>query len=124
MYICAYILVNSKTNPQVNKLIANKIKNQREKNGYSQLGLAIDLKIPRTTLSSIESGANQPTIFMLFKICEKLNCEVYDLLPLKSELRIALEKEETNLVNQIKNGIENKGINLTSEQILAKINNI
>lgn len=63
------------------------IKEERIRQNKSQRLLADEFDIPKSMLSRIENGVNEPKIISLISICEALNIKLSDLiLKLESEL--------------------------------------
>ena len=77
--------VNSKKAKIIIEILGQIIKEEREKQGKSQRLLADEFEIPKSIISRIENGINEPKIISLFSICEALNIKL-------SYLIAALEK--------------------------------
>ncbi len=60
--------------------LAANIQKLREKRGLSQLQLAKQAGIPRTTLTNVESGAGNPSLTNLARISEALGVGIEELL--------------------------------------------
>ena len=67
------------TSLNFNSFIANNVKSLRAKRNYTQKQLADLSKIPRTTLTNIESGQGNPSLSNVIKIANALNVSI-DLL--------------------------------------------
>lgn len=95
--------------------VGEKIKNQRVFLGKSQVDLANDLNLSRSTISNIEVGRHQVTLVALYQIAQTLNTKVKDLLPDDS---IVFEQED--IENEFLKFLERNDIdinNLSSEVI-------
>lgn len=57
-------------------LVGNKVKEYREKRGYSQDGLAAAMQIHRTTISKIENGRFAVTIDVLGRLAKFLRFQI------------------------------------------------
>ncbi len=78
--------VNSKKAAKVIKILAKIIKEERLKQNKSQRLLADEFDIPKSMLSRLENGVNEPKLISLLSVCEALNIKLSDLI-------IKLEKE-------------------------------
>ncbi len=79
--------VNSKKAKIVIEIIAQIIKEEREKRGKSQRLLADEFDIPKSMISRIENGVNEPKLISLLSICEALNIKLsYLMLELEKKL--------------------------------------
>jgi DNA-binding XRE family transcriptional regulator len=88
-------------------IIGFRIKEARKKTGVSQDELSNTIGINRTSLSNIENGRHQPSLYLLYRICAELKIDVQDILPAYSELNVN-EKENSdselqNLISKKKN---------------------
>ena len=79
--------VNSKKAKIVIEILAQIIKEEREKQGKSQRLLADEFDIPKSMISRIENGVNEPKLISLLSICEALNIKLsYLMLELEKKL--------------------------------------
>ncbi len=79
--------VNSKKAKIVIEVLAQIIKEEREKRGKSQRLLADEFDIPKSMISRIENGVNEPKLISLLSICEALNIKLsYLMLELEKKL--------------------------------------
>ena len=78
--------VNSKKAAKVIKILAKIIKEERLKQNKSQRLLADEFDIPKSMLSRLENGVNEPKLISLLSVCEALNIKLSNLI-------IKLEKE-------------------------------
>lgn len=67
-------------------LIGKKIREERVKNRYKQIELAQKVGLERTSITNIETGKQNVTVFALYKICEVFQIDIYKLLPKPKEL--------------------------------------
>jgi transcriptional regulator with XRE-family HTH domain len=56
----------------VAKEFGKELKRLREEYGFSQEGLALEANVDRSFLSKMERGIRQPSITILFKLCDAL----------------------------------------------------
>lgn len=61
--------------------IGKKIKTIRKEMRFAQEELANKISLSRSSLSNIEIGKHQPSLYTLYEIALALNCEIQDLLP-------------------------------------------
>lgn len=79
--------VNSKKAKNVIKILAKLIKEERLRQNKSQRILADEFDIPKSMLSRLENGVNEPKIISLISICEALDIKLSDLIKkLENEL--------------------------------------
>lgn len=64
----------------VSKAFGKVLRQHRKGLGLTQEQLALEAGIQRNYVSLIERGINQPTISMLFKLAEPLNCTPSELM--------------------------------------------
>lgn len=68
--------------PTIDQWIGSEIRERRELAGMTQAELAAKVKgMANVTLGFIENGKQSITIKQLFKICELLDCEHFEILP-------------------------------------------
>jgi putative transcriptional regulator len=65
----------------------NKLKDVLQKQGRSQLWLANQLEVTKSTMSIWCNNRSQPSLEKLYKVAEILNVDVIDLLVSKKELK-------------------------------------
>ena len=58
----------------------NNLKAERVRNGYTQQKLAKATGISRQTIHHIEKGTFNPSVFLMQKISQKLNCSIEYLI--------------------------------------------
>jgi transcriptional regulator with XRE-family HTH domain len=59
---------------------AGELKSRRSVLGISQEQLALRADVNRTFVGKIETGKNQPTLAVIYRLSEGLECELPDLL--------------------------------------------
>ena len=72
--------VNSKKAKIIITLLSQIIKNERIKKNKSKRLLADEFDIPKSMLSRIENGINEPKLISLFSICEALNIKLSNVI--------------------------------------------
>jgi transcriptional regulator with XRE-family HTH domain len=100
--------------------VGEKIKNQRVYLGKSQVDLAKDLHLSRSTISNIEVGRHQVTLVALYHIAQMLDTKVKDLLPDDSVIFAEIDFEERFSVFLEKNNID---ITKLSSEMLESLRN-
>jgi len=69
----------------VKKLIGNRIKSLRRRKGYSQEKLAEVVGINAKYLSSIERGAENPTLDLFIRLSQGLKVSIYEIFEIEHE---------------------------------------
>ncbi len=72
--------VNSKKAQKIIKVLAKLIKEERIKQNKSQRLLADEFDIPKSMLSRLENGINEPKLISLISVCEALNIKLSSLI--------------------------------------------
>lgn len=72
--------VNFKNSKIILEALAEVLKEEREKNKKSIRILAYEYEIPKSLISRLENGKNEPKLISIWSICEALNIKVSDLL--------------------------------------------
>ena len=72
--------VNSKKAKNVIRILARLIREERLKQNKSQRLLADEFDIPKSMLSRLENGINEPKLISLLSVCEALNINLSDLI--------------------------------------------
>jgi len=97
------------SNNNVNIKVGQQIKSVRELRGYSQADLANKLKINRASLSQLESGKQQITVSLIYKLAQVLETDVTTfLLPLNainSESTITAKLSQEDITDDTKSSI-------------------
>lgn len=78
----------------IKKNISKNIGKYREANGMSQKELAKRLGVVPSRISNWETGANCPTIDILFEVCEILNVSVNDIYGVYPNSKFVLQYDE------------------------------
>jgi transcriptional regulator, XRE family len=73
---------------ELSSIIGLKIRQKRQENGINQEKLALLAEIDRSYMGRIERGEVNITLEKLYRLCEVLECEAADLLPLRAELAV------------------------------------
>ncbi len=84
----------------IKKNISKNISKYREKANISQKELAKQLGVVPSRISNWETGANCPTIDMLFKVCEILNVSINDIYGVYPDAKFVLKYEEQEIIKQ------------------------
>lgn len=84
----------------IKKNISKNIGKYRELAGMSQKELAQKLGVVPSRISNWETGANCPTIDILFEVCEILNVSINDIYGVYPNSKFVLEYEEQELVKK------------------------
>jgi transcriptional regulator with XRE-family HTH domain len=90
------------------KLLGKRIKLQRSRQGWTQIQLAKELGLSRTSIANIEAGHQNTPLHVLYDVCLALKLQLKDLLPNLEEIyrspkEVAdvfvqeMESESTNL---------------------------
>ncbi len=74
--------------------IGKKIKDSRKQARLSQEALAKKISLSRSSLSNIEIGKHQPSLYTLYELALALNCEIQDLLPSIEDYKSVSEIDE------------------------------
>jgi transcriptional regulator with XRE-family HTH domain len=86
-------------------ILANNIKENRRKCGFSQAKLAEAADISPQHLAMIEISRKFPTPEMLDKIAGALNIETYELFVVKSSPEAALDQLRREIIAEIKQAV-------------------
>lgn len=95
------------TDQSIVQKIGNFIKNERLKSNKTQLQLAVDAGVNRSTISQIENG-EAITLLSLIQILRVLNClQLLDIFSVKTEISpLELAKQDLNKRKRARN-VEN-----------------
>jgi len=66
--------------PELNKQIGKRIRQLREQKNISQQELAVLCDFEKSSMSRIEAGRTNPTIYTLYKISQALAVSVKDII--------------------------------------------
>lgn len=84
----------------IKKNISRNIGKYREANGMSQKELAKRLGVIPSRISNWETGANCPTIDILFEVCEALNVSINDIYGVYPNSKFVLQYDEINHIKK------------------------
>lgn len=84
----------------IKKNISRNIGKYREANGMSQKELAKRLGVVPSRISNWETGANCPTIDILFEVCEALNVSINDIYGVYPNSKFVLQYDEINHIKK------------------------
>lgn len=65
---------------EINKLIGKRIKQLREEKYISQQELAVLCDFEKSSMSRIEAGRTNPTVYTLYKISQALGVSIKDIM--------------------------------------------
>ncbi|MDY8136918.1 helix-turn-helix transcriptional regulator [Aquimarina sp. 2201CG5-10] len=94
--------------------IGNNIKRIRKSKKLGQQELAKKISLSRSSLSNIEIGNHQPSIYTIYEIALALKCQIEDLLP---SLKIyttstVIDKKYRDIYNSLPENISEKDLNI------------
>lgn len=84
----------------IKKNISKNITKYRELAGLSQKELANKLGVVPSRISNWETGANCPTIDILFEVCEALSVSINDIYGVYPESKFVLTYEEQEIIKK------------------------
>ena len=84
----------------IKKNISKNIAKYREAAGISQKDLAKKLGVVPSRISNWETGANCPTIDILFEVCEILNVSINDIYGVYPDSKFVLKYGEQDLLKK------------------------
>lgn len=84
----------------IKKNISKNISKYREKKEMSQKELAQRLGVVPSRISNWETGANCPTIDILFKVCDVLDVSINDIYGVYPESKFVLEYDEQEMIKK------------------------
>ena len=61
--------------------IGEALRREREKAGLTQAQLAKAVNLQRTSVTNVESGAQQPPLHVLYDLCFEMKIDISELLP-------------------------------------------
>lgn len=73
--------------PSLYRRIGTTIKDRRQQLGVTQQQLAILLGISRASLANIETGRQRMLVHQLYRLADKLDLQLQDLLPKPEEVK-------------------------------------
>jgi transcriptional regulator with XRE-family HTH domain len=98
------------------KLIGSNIKNLRKQNKLGQEDLAGLISLSRSSLSNIEIGKHQPSIFTIYEISNALNCNLGDILPSTEDYKALTQNVDEKFEGILKKYSDD--INLSTKDII------
>lgn len=126
MFIFAFLQFNkfkkncmADTNSHLYEIIGFKISELRKFKGDNQHQLADKIDLGRSSIANIESGRQQVSLHILYRICQVYDAEIYSLLPKVSELASKVSLTLSNVNEVFK---KEKVGNTTQKQILHLLN--
>ena len=84
----------------IKKNISRNISKYREASGMSQKELAKKLGVVPSRISNWETGANCPTIDILFEVCEILNVSINDIYGVYPDSKFVLRYDEQDIIKK------------------------
>lgn len=84
----------------IKKNISKNIGKYREASGMSQKELAKRLGVVPSRISNWETGANCPTIDILFEVCEILNVSINDIYGVYPDSKFILQYDEQEIIKK------------------------
>lgn len=84
----------------IKKNISKNIAKYREEAGISQKDLAKKLGVVPSRISNWETGANCPTIDILFEVCEVLNVSINDIYGIYPDSKFILKYGEQDILKK------------------------
>lgn len=97
----------------IKRNISKNISKYREKAGISQKELAKQLGVVPSRISNWETGANCPTIDILFEVCKILNVSINDIYGVYPDSKFVLKYEEQEMITKYR-AIDEHGKELVS----------
>nr|MBU1328374.1 helix-turn-helix transcriptional regulator [Candidatus Omnitrophota bacterium] len=82
-------------------ILANRIRTIRNSKGWTQLRLAEEVNVHPTYISRIESCKKLPTFYMISRIAEALEVDIYELL-LNDEKLNSSDYKKKKIINIVK----------------------
>ena len=84
----------------IKKNISKNITKYREQAGLSQKELASKLGVVPSRISNWETGANCPTIDILFEVCETLGVSINDIYGVYPDSKFILKYDEQEIIKK------------------------
>jgi len=107
------------------KRLAKRIKNLRERIGFSQEALARKLGVSRVVISQIENGERKVSAEEIVKLSKIFNLSVDTLLGLEKDIEVVLEKEtKPKRKKQIRINVPQKNLKKFKEVLLYILNKV
>ena len=104
------------------ELIGKNIKDKRKSKKLGQEELANVISLSRSSLSNIEIGKHQPSVYTIYEIAIALECAITDLLPsieIYEQTTLSIDEQFKDIFNSLPENISRKNRDLLKE-ILRK----
>lgn len=97
--------------------IGNNIKKMRKIKKLGQQDLAEKISLSRSSLSNIEIGNHQPSIYTIYEIILALECKIEDILPSLEIYKTStiIDKEYLDVYNSLPESISEKDLIILRE---------
>lgn len=82
--------------------VSKRIKELREKAGYSNRQLGLKADIPQTIINRLERGVREADVPIIEKICAALNITLKEFFDVENEEALNLNPEYIKLINTVK----------------------
>jgi len=69
------------------KIIGSNIRKARKDVKMSQYQLAVEAEMSRASISNIELGRHQPSLYLLYVLCEILGIDLWQIIPSVNEIK-------------------------------------
>lgn len=94
--------------------IGNNIKMMRKIKKLGQQDLAKKISLSRSSLSNIEIGNHQPSIYTIYEIILALECKIEDILPSleKYKTSITIKEKYLDVFNTLPENISEKDLSI------------
>ena len=111
-------------NYNIKETISRNITKYREASGLSQKELARKLGVVPSRISNWETGANCPTIDILFKVCAILDVSINDIYGVYPDVKIKLSYEEVEHIKKYRSldPFGQESVNLILDRELSRKN--
>ena len=121
LFICRFAFRKPIKMPDINPIlygvIGKRISELRKYNNDNQQQLADKIKLKRSSISNIESGRQQISLHLLYRISQVYNTEIYSLLPTVSEVASKVSLSLDNVTEVLKQN----DVGLITEQQILKL---
>ena len=98
--------------------VGQNIKRIRKVRKLGQEELSNMISLSRSSVSNIESGKHQPSIYVIYELALALDCELHDLLPSVKTYRTyksLIEDKYLNVIASKYNDMSSKSLNFLKE---------
>ena len=93
------------------ELIGKNIKDKRKSKKLGQEELANVISLSRSSLSNIEIGKHQPSVYTIYEIAIALECAITDLLPsieIYEQTTLSIDEQFKDIFNSLPENISRK----------------